>query len=41
MRATLAAPLWAGLQLDYDMAQVAKRADTIKVRRVTMPTRAA
>jgi plasmid maintenance system antidote protein VapI len=31
----------ASLQLDYDMAQAAKRADTIKVRRVTMPVQAA
>jgi addiction module HigA family antidote len=33
--------VWAGLQMDYDMAQAAKRANTIKVQRVTMPTRAA
>ena len=29
--------VWAGLQLDYDMAQALKRADDIKVRRVTVP----
>ena len=28
------AEMWAGLQLDYDMAQAMKRADQIKVRRV-------
>ncbi len=28
---------WAGLQLAYDMAQVMKRADMIKVQRVALP----
>ncbi len=28
------ATVWAGLQLDYDMAQAMKHADRIKVRRV-------
>lgn len=28
------AAVWAGLQLDYDMAQAMKHADRIKVRRV-------
>ncbi len=28
------AEIWAGLQLDYDMAQAMKHADRIKVRRV-------
>ena len=29
---------WAGIQLDYDMAQAAKHADQIKVQRVRVPT---
>lgn len=29
--------VWAGMQLVYDMAQVMKRADTIKVDRVPQP----
>jgi plasmid maintenance system antidote protein VapI len=29
--------VWAGLQLDYDMAQAMKRANEIKVRRVPRP----
>jgi addiction module HigA family antidote len=33
--------VWAGLQRDYDTAQAAKRAHTIKVQRITMPVRAA
>jgi addiction module HigA family antidote len=33
--------VWGGLQLDFDMAQAANRAHTIKVQRVTMPVRAA
>ncbi len=33
--------VWAGLQLDYDMAQAAKYSDRIKVQRVSMPVRAA
>jgi len=33
--------VWAGLQLDYDMAQAMKHADQIKVQRVSMPVRAA
>jgi addiction module HigA family antidote len=28
---------WAGLQLDYDMAQAMKTADRIKVRKVPQP----
>jgi addiction module HigA family antidote len=31
------AEVWAGLQLDYDMAQAMKKADTIKVQRVPQP----
>jgi antitoxin HigA-1 len=29
--------VWAGLQLDYDMAQAMKHANEIKVRRVAQP----
>lgn len=29
--------VWAGIQLDYDMAQALKHADRIKVQRVKMP----
>lgn len=29
--------VWAGIQLDYDMAQAMKQADRIKVERVTQP----
>src|SRR5436305_10098189 len=29
--------VWAGLQLDYDMAQAMKRANAIKVHRVLQP----
>ena len=29
--------IWAGLQLDYDMAQAMKHADQIKVRKVPQP----
>ena len=29
--------IWAGLQLDYDMAAAMKRADRIKVQRVPQP----
>ena len=29
--------VWAGLQLDFDMAQAMAKADTIKVRRVPQP----
>ena len=29
--------IWAGLQLDYDMAQAVKHADQIKVQRVATP----
>lgn len=29
--------VWAGIQLDYDMAQAMKRADTIQVQRVPQP----
>ena len=29
--------VWAGIQLDYDMAQALKKADHIKVRRVAQP----
>ena len=28
---------WAGIQLDYDMAQAMKRADKINVQRVALP----
>src|SRR3974390_1722373 len=31
------AEIWAGVQLDYDMAQAMKHADRIKVRRVSQP----
>jgi addiction module HigA family antidote len=31
------AAVWAGLQLDYDMAQAMKHADQINVRRVSQP----
>lgn len=30
--------MWAGLQLDYELAQVRKHADRIKVRRIAQPT---
>ncbi len=30
--------VWAGLQLDYDMAQALKHADKIKVARVAIPS---
>ena len=29
---------WAGIQLDYDMAQAMQRADRIKVRRIAVPS---
>jgi addiction module HigA family antidote len=29
--------VWAGIQLDYDMAQALKQADRIKVQRVPQP----
>ena len=29
--------VWAGLQLDFDMAQAMAKADEIKVRRITVP----
>jgi len=29
--------VWAGLQLDYDMAQAMKKAHTIKVQRIATP----
>lgn len=32
--------VWAGLQLDYDMAQAIKRAGRIKVRRIARPAAA-
>jgi len=32
---------WAGLQLDYDMAQAMKHFDRIKVQRVPQPAQAA
>ena len=36
------AQVWAGLQLDYDMAPAVKQADRIKVQRVfSTPVRAA
>ncbi|MEJ0048046.1 MAG: hypothetical protein WDN04_19440 [Rhodospirillales bacterium] len=33
--------LWAGLQLDYDMARALRNADRINAERVPQPTRAA
>jgi addiction module HigA family antidote len=33
--------IWAGLQLDYDMAHAMKNADRIKVRRVSQPAEVA
>ena len=32
--------VWAGLQLDYDMARAMKNADRIKVRRIARPVAA-
>ena len=32
------AEAWAGIQLDYDMAQAMKHADEIKVKRVPTPS---
>jgi addiction module HigA family antidote len=32
------AAVWAGMQLDYDMARAMEHADRIKVRRVPQPT---
>ena len=32
--------VWAGLQLDYDLAQAMRRADQVKVRRIARPTAA-
>ncbi len=34
------AEAWAGIQLDYDMAQARKHADRIKVRRIAVPASA-
>ncbi len=33
--------VWAGVQLDYDLAQAMEKADQIKVRRVSQPVPAA